>query len=248
MNEQTLAKVSEHAITEYPKESCGLLLNVKGKEVYVPCDNAHETPTKAFSIPAAQSADAEDRGQILAIVHSHPDGPVRPSAGDKAACEASKLPWIIVAVHKDPAEPDASPKVVGVLDIVPTGEKPPLLGREFVHGVQDCYTLIRDWYREVRGIDLPNFEREDNWWHKGGDLYLENFAKAGFVEVPQLEQVGDVILMQVLSDKVNHAGVYLGNGKFVHHLYGRLSCIDVYGGQWAEMTRKIVRYRGQDDG
>ncbi|MGN5509353.1 NlpC/P60 family protein, partial [Campylobacter coli] len=56
----------------------------------------------------------------------------------------------------------------------------------------------------------------------------------------QLE-VGDVILMQILSDRVNHAAVFLGGDLILHHLYGRLSKTDVFGGYWLRNTRMIIR-------
>ncbi|WP_043946890.1 NlpC/P60 family protein, partial [Ralstonia solanacearum] len=41
---------------------------------------------------------------------------------------------------------------------------------------------------------------------------------------------GDVILMQVRAPVPNHAAVYLGGVQMLHHLHGRLSSRDVYGG------------------
>lgn len=42
----------------------------------------------------------------------------------------------------------------------------------------------------------------------------------------------------------NHAAVYLGDGLMLHHMYGRLSSRDVYGGYWREVTRLVVRFSG----
>ena len=118
------------------------------------------------------------------------------------------------------------------------GWRAPLLGRMFFHRVLDCYTLVRDYYQRERGIELLDFEREDDWWHKGQDLYMQGFERAGFAPLARGEalQPGDVILMQVRSPVANHAGVYLGHTglqeqpglhpvphAMLHHLYGRLS-------------------------
>ncbi|EKH97818.1 hypothetical protein EC5905_1492, partial [Escherichia coli 5905] len=37
----------------------------------------------------------------------------------------------------------------------------------------DCYTLFRDACH-LAGIDMPDFEREDDWWRNGQNLYLDN--------------------------------------------------------------------------
>ena len=118
-----------------------------------------------------------------------------------------------------------------------------LVGREWSHGVLDCYALVRDWYQLERGVDLPNFARFDDWWKRGENLYIENFARAGFAPVDASDlQAGDCFLMQVASSVPNHAAVYLGDGLILHHLQGRLSSRDVYGGYWQKVTTHILRY------
>ncbi|WP_405051537.1 NlpC/P60 family protein [Silvimonas sp.] len=72
---------------------------------------------------------------------------------------------------------------------------------------------------------------------------MTHFAEAGFVRVNDDLQPGDVILMQVRSPHdANHSAVYLGDGFMLHHLYGRLSSRDVFGGYWRECARGYVRY------
>lgn len=119
----------------------------------------------------------------------------------------------------------------------------PLVGREFVHGETDCYTLFRDFYF-LAGADLPNFHRADDWWQTGQDLYLANMAKHGFSRVSSddILQIGDVILMQVGADVANHAAIYLGDQTVLHHSPKRLSKRDLYDGYWLKHTHSIWRY------
>ena len=58
----------------------------------------------------------------------------------------------------------------------------------------------------------------------------------------------DVILMQIRSQNgvPNHAAIYLGDGLILHHLHGRLSSRDIYGGYWQEVTRHILRYKNDE--
>ena len=58
----------------------------------------------------------------------------------------------------------------------------------FFHRVLDCYTLVRDYYHRERGIELLDFEREDDWWHKGQDLYMQGFERAGFAPLARGEE------------------------------------------------------------
>jgi proteasome lid subunit RPN8/RPN11 len=231
MSAEWQALALTHAQESFPRESCGLLVIRKGREVYWPCRNIG-VGTDQFVLHPQDYAQADEQGQIVAVVHSHPGLPSTPSQVDRVACEASGLPWHIVSI---PCGDWSS--------IQPTGYVAPLVGREWSHGVLDCYALVRDWFRIERGIDLPNFTRFDDWWKRGQNLYLDNFAQVGFAVVePDELQTGDCFLMQVASPVPNHAAVYLGDGLILHHLQGRLSSRDVYGGYWQKVTTHTLRY------
>jgi proteasome lid subunit RPN8/RPN11 len=245
MRKKTMAAIRAHAMAAYPHECCGLVVMRDRRESYLACRNLAEG-TDHFVLDPQDYAAAEEAGRITAVVHSHPDVPATPSEADRVACEASGLPWFIVAVSKD----DAGAVVTGELvSFAPEGYTAPLLGRPFAHGVLDCYSLVRDWYARERGIVLPDFQREDGWWDAGksANLYMD-------------EQMapGDVVLMQIRSDRANHSGVFIGAQPLIeapelfpvpdamlHHLYGRDSERVVYGGYWREATRLVLRYEGK---
>lgn len=108
-----------------------------------------------------------------------------------------------------------------------------LEGFEFVHGSRDCYTLVREFYRDNFGLELTDYARPDDWWDEGLNLYMDNFAKEGFVQVdfnPYEMQPGDLFLSAILSSVPNHASVYLGDGLILHHLPGRLSTHELFAG------------------
>lgn len=243
MNEKTLQAIRDHAAKEFgdgsnPRESCGLLIVNKGREQYVPCKNL-STEKDRFRIDPVDYADAEDMGEIVAVVHSHPYLPAVPSEADLIGCEMSNLPWIIVSWPSGET-----------YQFSPSGYKAPLVGRKFIHGVLDCYSLIRDYYKETLNISLPDYEREELWWEKNQNLYIENFENAGFFEVPGgLDdlKLHDVVMMQISSPVVNHAGIYIGDNTVLHHFMNRLSSRDVFGESLRRSTVKIVRYRGLEN-
>ncbi|MDR3446013.1 C40 family peptidase [Dyella sp.] len=246
MKTRPLADAQRHALAEYPRESCGLVIIANGRERYVPCRNVAATPSDHFILSPQDYAVAEDLGEPVAIVHSHPDVPARPSEADMVACEASGLRWVIVSVM--PGE--SGPTLADVCEFEPSGYEAPLVGRTFHHGVLDCWALCRDWYARERGIELPNPSRADDWWNDGAsNLYSDAaLVAAGFVQLTgagDLEE-GDLILMQVRSQNLvpNHAGVYVGDSLMLHHMPGRLSSRDVLGGYWRECARSYWRLAG----
>jgi proteasome lid subunit RPN8/RPN11 len=224
-----VAAMQADAVSRYPDEACGFLLH---DDSVVCLNNRAADPRTAFAISATDYLRHD--GRIKAVWHSHPDGPECPSAADMTGQIAAGLPWIIIACGSEAAR---GPIIWGA-------DPPSLLGREFVHGVTDCYSLIRDWFALERGVALPDFAREDEWWAAGGDLYRLHFAAAGFAAVPMEEMAaGDVVLMQVRSAVPSHGGVVLEGGLLLHHLTGRLSRREPLG-PWRRMMTHVLRYFG----
>ncbi|EFI2651751.1 C40 family peptidase, partial [Escherichia coli] len=120
---------------------------------------------------------------------------------------------------------------------------PHLTGRLFEHGVTDCYTLFRDAYH-LAGIDMPDFEREDDLWRNGQNLYLDNMAVTGFYRVPlSSAQAGDILLCCFGASVANHAAIYCGNGELLHHLPEQLSKRERYSEKWQRRTHSAWRHR-----
>ena len=239
MIEATRQAIRDHAYEQFPKESCGVVIVVNGKERYFACRNIAATPNEHFVLSPEDYARAEDLGDVIAVVHSHPNARAEPSGADLVACEASGLEWHIVSVSLD------GPLGDEFVTISPCGYEAPLVGRMFAHGILDCYTLVQDYYRRELGVELPYFERRDGWWNEPGvSLYMDNFAKCGFEPIKGPLQIGDVILIQIRSVEPNHAAVYIGNGQILHHVMGRMSSRDLYDGYWQENTRLTIRYKG----
>lgn len=231
--DKVMAAAIQHAKDSYPRESCGFFYVRKGRIRYEPVVNQSAESDK-FMVSPEDYLRVEALGEIIALVHSHPDGEAAPSVADQQAHSVSGLDWVIVALNGDNGDEVTHCIMPAVTD------KPPLMGRVFLHGVTDCYTFVRDWYAEL-GIALPDFARTDNWWENGENLYLENFAKAGFEQVAE-PQDGDVLLMTIGSSVPNHGAIYCGDA-IEHHLYGRLSCREVYGQFYRDRTTHVLRHK-----
>ena len=222
-----------HAKVEDPKECCGLLLNVKGKETYYHCRNLSMTNHQCFILDPEDYVKADNTGEITAIIHSHPITPPTPSQADLVSCEKSNLPW-----H------NVNPKTEQWSYCEPRGYKAPLIGREWVWGVTDCWSLVRDWYREEKQIELKDYQRSMTPEEFLKNPLFEEYAtQTGFRELEPNEplQEGDVLLMSILHPTLNHVAIFLGD-MVLHHLADRLSCREPYSPWLLKCTGKRFRY------
>lgn len=243
-----------HARRVYPEESCGLI--VSGR--YIACENISADPAehkdtdcgcRLCTFEIAPKVYAKYAAKVDMIVHSHPDGPFFPSKADMEGQLLTEKPWAIIALDEERV---ANEPVIWGADI------PPILGRSFMHGVTDCYALIRDVFALGREklaeqgipdwpydpIFLADCPRDDAWWESGQDLYMDNFKKWGFEEVSGAPQPGDVFIMSIRSSKNNHGGLLVGQDLIVHHLPGRLSRREP-AGLWGRQASKWLRYKGE---
>tara|TARA_R100000278_G_scaffold933_3_gene2054 strand:- start:1900 stop:2598 length:699 start_codon:yes stop_codon:yes gene_type:complete len=222
-----------HAKKEDPKESVGVLLNIKGKEKYFPCRNLSMNQNQCFILDPEDYVKADNLGEIIAIVHSHPITPPEPSEADRVSCEHSNLKWYIV-----------NPKTETWGYCEPCGFKPPLRGRQWVWGLQDCYSLVRDWYKQEKNIELRDWTRPTTPEEFLLNPMFEQCAwRTGFRELRSDEKLinGDLLFMSIGSPGLNHVAIFL-DGDVLHHLADRLSCKEPYSEWLLKSTGKRLRY------
>ena len=223
----------KHAKEQDPRESVGVLIVIKGKEQYYPCNNLSTYSQQCFILDPEDYVKADALGEITAIVHSHPVTPPSPSQADKVSCEQSGLKWHIV-----------NPKTETWGYCEPTGYKPPLIGRQWVWGVTDCWSLVRDYYKEQHNIQLLDYQRPTTPQDFLDNPLFEQYAeRTGFVELNKDEklQKGDVLLMSILHPTLNHVAIFLGD-EILHHLADRLSTREPYNEWLLKCTGKRYRY------
>ncbi|MDR3436440.1 NlpC/P60 family protein [Telmatospirillum sp.] len=122
-----------------------------------------------------------------------------------------------------------------------------LQGIPFKEGSDDCFGLMRQFYSENFDVNMLDYARPEGWWRTAPDLdlYMKYFRAEGFESIdvhPRETAIGDGFLMMVLSKVVNHAAAYVGDGKILHHTYGRLSNVESYGSLWRRVTVVHLRH------
>ena len=232
MLKKILDPFKEYAVSQQPKEACALVIQVGRKQEMVLCENTHTSPTEHFQISPEAWAEAEDKGDIVAVLHSHPGEGARAIASphDIAVCNKTGITWGIYAPDSDE-----------YAEIEP--EQRSLLGRPFVLGSDDCWGLIMDWHK-TQGVELSDWRVSYPWWEDQypDNLYYDNWQKEGFVESE--EKPGCMVIMQVSANKWNHAGIITEDGQLLHHLYGQPSAVVPYKrGYFRDRTMICLRHK-----
>lgn len=239
-----------HALAAYPRESCGLVVQRQRRAFYVECRNLAARDSD-FVLDPKDFVAAAKEGPILGVIHSHPDAGPSPSSEDLAHCQASGLPWSIVAVFDGKAQ--------GWYSWKPAKYEPPLVGRPYAYGVQDCYSIVQAWYKSEWGVELADFDHgEQFWWNDPKSNFSPyedpaNWEKLNLVQIDSRKpsRKGDIIVMAIRSEtgKPNHLGVLIDDESHImlHHLQPGLSERIPYGGFWYDNARFVLRRKDIDD-
>lgn len=232
-----------------PNEMCGVIVRNEQGIFFVEVANAHDNPKEHFKLRAQELAYIEDNNEILAIAHSHPRHSAALSAMDEYSSHLHNKPFVVVAHDGEVVWHEVSKPL-------------PLLGRDYVHDVIDCFAIVRDYYARELGIEISDFERKDGWWRDPASpsLYLENFAKEGFVEVDKSDLKRHDVLLVRLGETahVNHALIFLGDdgnlkseetppcighNLYLHHPHERKSVRKILGNDLYSRAEVVVRHR-----
>lgn len=246
MDSRTEKEFLDLAREVYPREAVAFLVVVRGKLRLVPASNVSETPEDEVVTTPEDWNKAESIGEVVALVHSHPGKDSAPSTLDQSACAASGLDWIICGMPEGPDGPIDWTRL-------PRSSPAALIGRPFIHGVTDCWTLTRDWYALERKIQLPDFHRSDAWWKRGESKIDANYRAAGFGCIGRgagaigLVQHGDFLAFHIDSRVPNHCAVYIHDNQILHHVDGRLSSRDPLSGFYVERLTHVMRYGAPDN-
>lgn len=198
--------ISQDALNSYPNEVVWLKTDKGTYKV----DNVSQDPAKSFAISPADTGKAYI-DKLIAVIHSHCDSYPVPSKADMENQLLTGVPWGILSTNG---------KVASKMHWFGFDEILPLLGRGFMHATSDCYTLVRD-FQMMRGIRLPEFPRDWEWWEKGGNLITEGLEESKDIVTKLVDassmQEGDILFFQHTAKTPVHCSVYVGENLMLHH-------------------------------
>lgn len=186
-----------------------------------------------FAVDPTEALRHLSVGTAFCFVHSHCQTPHVFSEHDLSSIRTTAMPWILYSTRTHSFNFKRPP-----------GNLPPLEGREFILGLQDCVTLVSDYY-ETQGLPAwPFFTRPPSSLEHGDPLDHAIIQGQGFIRSSTEDlTVGDLLMIAVgFRGQPNHLAVYLGEGLILHQLVGNVSSKCLYEGAWRRMTKFAYRH------
>ena len=116
-----------------------------------------------------------------------------------------------------------------------------LVGRQWLYGKFDCYTIVRDYYK-LLGIIMPDYERPKDLI-TSDSIFLDQAKKCNFKQIDFEERSkDDVLIMKLGTKNPMHAAIFLGDNTILHQKYESLSCTENYSVYYRRSTKAVFRY------
>ena len=218
LNKRAITDIETYALEQYPNEMVGII--VSGD--FIPLPNSSKD--KENSIELLPEHYAQYCGRIEAVIHSHTCklrnsplfDPRTPSKMDMLNQPKTKVPWGIVATDgTDVMSAKFFPRV-------PNNN---YIGREFTWYINDCFTIVQDYYKFELDIEIPNHPYDYDLVEvmRQNYIYDKGYKAAGFIDLQSIEnlQNGDILVVHQGNLKGNHLAV-VHDGQLLHQ--DMLSC------------------------
>mgnify|MGYP000678062597 CR=1 FL=1 len=121
-----------------------------------------------------------------------------------------------------------------------------LEGKPFQLGDQDCFELVRGFYKINFSINIPDFSRPNDWEPEKDNLIDNLYGSAGFEKLDVDEfwppRPADIMVCTVGGSVPNHLVIFLGGNEILHHKIGMLSGREMMRPAWKRYTSYLLRH------
>ena len=126
------------------------------------------------------------------------------------------------------------------------------VGRPFKIGKNDCFSLIRDYYKKELMTDISDCKRDKDWYIGHKDLFKEIYSLnkndwikifVGPPEIYKMNKHDEIVFKFKETGRECHIAVYLGNNMMLHQKQDRYSTIEKYSGSYQRRTAYVARHK-----
>lgn len=209
-------KIKEDCKIRPHEEACGLIV-INGNIDIISCENKSKFPKKSFYIDEKIVDNISKKHRIIGYYHSHIyDNCDKLSWVDKSLAEVTKKISILYALKCDKIEV-----------YYPNGWVAPLIGRDYVTGLFDSFSLVKDFYKELNINNHFSYHRYTTPIHQfsvnNSDIFEKILKKYNFFILE--EKKDNCLCMFLINDNIHDFGIYLGENLYLTHFYEEKSKI-----------------------
>lgn len=224
-------EIKDHAISEVPNEVNGLILRIEDNYQVYRCKNLSYTPNEHAILSPIDYINAENIGQIVGYYHSQKNSGA--SLIDNLTSISHNIYSIIYCWEND------------TFYVIEPNLKNYLF-QDFQIGQNDCFSLVKNYYKEELNIELSDYNRGNNWYIKDPYLISRSFENEGFREIDMDDmRLHDVILFGD-EDDIVHLAIYQKNKMILHHPRGNKSCIEYLNHHYIKRISKVIRHKNYE--
>lgn len=228
-NENLKIKIKDHAIRDIPNEACGLILDYNNVYSVFPCLNISYHKKEHSIISPLDYMKAEKIGRVIGMYHSQPNDGA--SILDQFSALENNLLSIIYCWLSDKFY-FLEPKLKDYLNIA------------FNHLTNNCFHLVRNYYKKELNIELNNYIIDKEWFKKTPEFIYQNIFNENGVEVNFGERKkNDIIFFGKDRKRIQHMAIYLGNNLILHHNRDKNSSIEELTDQYIKNICMVVRHK-----
>lgn len=216
------------------EETCGFLYITFTDVKFYPCQNIALDKREYFEISKEDYLECLKLGKIVGIFHSHTANLISAFTQDDIdTAEEAEAP--IYLYHLG----DKTWK-----EYIPPSYHVGLEGQMFIFGQQDCFSLVRHYFRQKHKIFIADYDRDEHYLQQADNRILDNFSNEGFIniKISGIPQKEDVFVFSNTRDIPQHFAIFIGPGRVLHHPLGSLSRYDSFNGGWMKKCKLILRY------
>lgn len=235
LNPTIEVKIKELALQSPEREICGLIIN---NDIVFPCKN-ESFIEHSFVLSPDSYFEASCLGEITACYHSHPTGKAILSEKDKKNADLFAIPYVIYSIQEDK-----------FLIYTHLGYNNKYCGKPFKYGTNDCFGLAREYYLGELGININDYSRQEGWEKSHPTYFADYFYVEGFQKVADapitlsILKPHDALLFRfTMKNHPSHVGIYLGDGKFLHHPRDKQSNIEELSSPYLRRISYVLRHR-----
>lgn len=220
-------------------EVCGLIYQSKLNTLNIKvCKNISEKPESHFIISPRDYLNVSLSNKIFGLFHSHINDNVDFSELDKLTAEQYNLYFVLYNLKYNIFK-----------EYFPTKKyNNKYIGREFIIGKQDCFTLVKDYYNNELNIKLTDtIERNEEWYKRNKNIFFDFWNNnKEFLEIGGFNKIKkyDCLVIQYPKNPTpSHVILYLGNDLILHQQYNRKSTVELLNNNIIKQTKYILRHK-----